>query len=242
MNDVARPGPVFREQVREDSRAFRIGEELGPVSDQPAAGKLELQTHPSRAVVHHLDHDATARAEFLHDDPHVLFSRVDERQFVGFVGRPVNGAGQHPRHADGKFITFPPHLFDQDGHLQFSPAVHQEAIGRFGGLHAHREVVPCLFEQSFPQVARGHVLAVLSAERGIVDGKLHRQRGFVHVERGQGLGGFTAGDAFPQPDAAHSRQRHDLSGTHRGDPGSPEAFVDEQLRDGGRSLSPVTPA
>ena len=100
MDDVARPGPVSREHVREDSRAFRIGEELGPVSDQPTAGHLELQAHPSRAVVHHLDHDAPARAEFLNDDSHVLFSRVDERQFVGFVGRAFNGAGQHPRHAD----------------------------------------------------------------------------------------------------------------------------------------------
>ena len=56
------------------------------------------------------------------------------------------------------------------------------------------------------------------------------------------MGVFAVGDALAQSDAAHSRQGDDLSGAGRPDRDAPETLVDEQLRDGGRSLGPSAPA
>ena len=91
-------------------------------------------------------------------------------------------------------------------------------------------------------MARGEVLPVLAAQRRVVDAELHRQGGFGDVERRQGFRVLAVGDALAQSDAGHARQRDDLSRAGRRYGDSPEPLVDEQLRDGGGSLGPGSPA
>src|SRR5262249_54015638 len=91
--DVPVPrGPAI-EQVVQEPRAPRVGQELRAVADPAPGGAPVLEAAPAGSVVGHLDHLAPAPADLLGDDADVLLGAVDDQVLHGLEPLPVFRAG-----------------------------------------------------------------------------------------------------------------------------------------------------
>jgi len=111
--------PVPRVSVRKSVR--------NPIS--PRLGTMKSIRTTPRGVVGHLLHPALAGGHQLRDRADELVRAVNGHRLERFVQRTVDGAGHHLRLADGQLEAFAPHLLDEHGQRQLTPALHLPRVG-----------------------------------------------------------------------------------------------------------------
>ena len=82
-------------------------------------------------------------------------------------------AVNHLGTGDQHLVTFAAHLLDQDGDLHFAAAADVENFGASVCSMRRATLVRIFFDEPLPDMAGGDQLAVLPAERAVVDGELH---------------------------------------------------------------------
>jgi hypothetical protein len=96
---------------------------------RPRAGDAVLEAHAAGAVVDHLDHGGSPRADLLRDRADVLLGDVDDEvlhrleRLAAFLARDDGGL------ADLQLETVAPHPLDEDGELQLAAAGDSEGVG-----------------------------------------------------------------------------------------------------------------
>jgi hypothetical protein len=110
-----------------------------------------------------------------------------------------------------ELVAFAAHGLHQDAQVQDTAAEHQQSVGAFGLLDAHRQVLLDLLEETVAHVAAGHELAFLAEERRVVDGEEHAHGGFVHLELGQAFGVLGIGNGIADIEILQAHQGHDLA-------------------------------
>src|SRR5664279_6612832 len=126
---MSMPRLVAVEDMIEKARPLGIGEKLGPEAYQAARGYPELQPYPAVAIVLHLLHFSLSHACLLGNDTHKFFRYIYHEQLHWFVQFAFYFFGDCFRHRHRKFVSFPPHHFNQYGKLKLSPAHNLERIG-----------------------------------------------------------------------------------------------------------------
>src|SRR6059058_486511 len=112
------PRRVAVEDVMEDARPPRLGQELRAEADQTPRRHAVVDPHPAGAVVDHLLQISLPQRQQLRDDADVLLGSVDRQPLDGLVHRAVDLARHDLRFADRQFETFAPHQLDQHRQLQ----------------------------------------------------------------------------------------------------------------------------
>ena len=91
---------------------------------------------------------------------------------------------QHGRLAHGEFESLAAHGLDQDGELQFTPALDLPGVWAFGGQDADRDVSDQLGIEAGLDLAGGQLGAVRTGHRRGVDTDRHRERRLVDRDDG----------------------------------------------------------
>src|SRR5450755_538712 len=138
-----------------------------------------------------------ARGQRLQDIPEIFVRDFDiqilERleQTAAFVALEND---LRPR--DHHFITFPPHLFDEDGYLHLAARIDLEGPGDFRVFHLQRNVPARLADQPFAHVTRSNELPFTSGERRIVYQNPHSDGRRINVDKLQRWMFFAIGQRF----------------------------------------------
>src|SRR6267142_3597981 len=159
----------------------------------------------------HLGHLAFALAQFFNHHAHKGLGDIHQQLLDRLHQLAADAFGHDLGLAHRQFEAFAPHGLDQDGKLQLSAAQHLEGIGAVGFDHLQRNVGQKFFLQTVAQVARGHVSAFASGQRGCVYRELDRDGGLVDDDVGQRRGVLEAGVGLAVGDALHARDGHDVA-------------------------------
>ncbi len=117
--------------------------------------------------------------------------------------------------------------------MQHTAAEYHEGIGVQARFHAQGQVLFQLAVQTVLDVSGRDEFAVFSEERGIVDGKEHAHRGFVHGDGRQGLRVLEVGDGVANLEAFDAHHGADVAALDRIDIGLAQAVEDHELLDFG---------
>src|SRR6185369_1238640 len=137
-------------------------------------------------------------------------------------------------------MAFAPHLLDQDRDLHFASAADVKDIRGIGLLDPQRHVGTDLFDQTFPDMAGRHKLAVNACQGAIVYGELHLNRGWIDGHEGQGSTVFGIRDRFPNENVLKAGNADDVAGVSFGDFNALEALEMEDGSDFGFALAAIT--
>ena len=154
-------------------------------------------------------------ADQFHHRTHVVAGDIHDQQFPGFTFLTVDLPHDHFRLADGQFVSFTTHGFDEHGEVQNAASGHSERIFVCRLFDLQSDVRPKFPLQAFPQVAAGDILAVLAGQRRTVDGECHRQCRFVHGDAIQSHRMIGIGDCISDFRIRQADQRHDIAGGRR---------------------------
>ena len=125
---------------------------------------------------------AFARAQRFHHRTLIGVFAIDGEHFVRLLFHAVGFFDDYARARHRQFVTFTPHVFEQDGQVQFATAAHFKHVGVSGIGDFQRDVAHQLALQAFAYLAAGDELAFLAGEWRGVDLKIHGQRGLVHLQ------------------------------------------------------------
>ena len=136
-----------------------------------------------------------------------------------------------PRLRDHQLVALAAHGLDEHGQVQLAAARDLEGVGRFGLVHAQRDVGLHLFEQALAQVARGDELALRAGERAVVRDELHLHGRLFDVEQRQHDRAQRLGDRLADGELLHAGDGADVAGGGLGELEALERLVAEDLRD-----------
>ena len=123
----------------------------------------------------------------------------------------VHLAEEHRGLGDGEFIALAAHGFNQDGKVQFAPAIHAERVGGLGVLHAQGNVRLHFLEQARAQVARGDKLPLRTREGRIVHTEIHGNRRLVNLHKSQRLGIGRVANRVANGQLVETANGHDIA-------------------------------
>ena len=161
----------------QDAVSFGICQKFAPVSDQSSGRNGELKTGISAVRSTHVLEFAFSLPEFFNDNScefvrHVNVGGLHGLQlfavFISFV--------EDFRLADGKLVSFAPHVLDQNGEVKFASSGYLEAVCIVGLLHTQADVCVQLPEQSFAEMTGSYIFSFLSGKRTVIDNELHGDR------------------------------------------------------------------
>ncbi len=115
-------------------------------------------------------------------DPHEWLVAIHEHMFHGFLALAILFLIDHLRSSYAHFKPFSAHHFDENCHLEFPPALDNEAFLTAGIFHANSHVAQGLFHEPFPDFAGLNNFTFLAHQGTVVDGKGHGDRGLVHAD------------------------------------------------------------
>ena len=216
--------------MRHDGLALAGGQQVGTEADEAARGYLELQQGPVAARFHAHQRALAARGD-LDGGAHKLLRHLDGEVLDRLAALAADGLVQHLGLADLQLEALAAHGLDEHREVQHTAAVDHEGIGRQARLHAQREVLLQLLVQALLEVARGHELAVLAEEGGIVDGEEHAHRRLVDGDRLQRLGVVVVRDGVADLEAVDAHHGADVAALDLFDVGLAQALEDHQLFD-----------
>src|SRR5208337_1186650 len=159
---MAVPWLIPVEEMVQESRPFRVCEELGAEPNESPGGYPEFEPHPAVAVILHLLHSSFSHAHLLCNDADKFFRHIDNQQFHGFVQDAIDRFGYGLWHRYGKLIALTPHHFNKNGKLQFTASHDLEGIGRIE-INFYRHIVEQLFFKALPEISRCDVFALPAA-------------------------------------------------------------------------------
>ena len=134
--DIAFIGSVAIEGGIHDPVSFGVSQEFAPVADESAGRNREFQAGVAAADGAHIAQFSFALAQLFNNRPgeligHVNISGLHRLQKFSVLVFPVEDLCL----AYGKLISFPAHILDQDGKMEFSPAGNLEAVCAVGFFH-----------------------------------------------------------------------------------------------------------
>src|SRR5215813_5887702 len=203
--------PAFKNGMNERGAA-RVGKQLAAQADESARRNPEFEADAAGAVIAHLGHFATARAERFHDDADEVVGDVDDDALLRLEFAAVFVADDDFGLADHELEAFAAHGFDQDGELEFAAAEDAKGFGRVGIFYADGDVGEQLFLQAIAEVAGGEIAAFAAGKRAGVDGENHRERRLVDDERLERGGAVEFDDAFADLNAFDAGNGDDVAG------------------------------
>src|SRR5205814_7977913 len=112
---------------------------------------------------------------------------------------------------DHDFITFAPHLFDEDGDLHFASRIDLEGTGHFRVFHLKRNIAAGLADEALTNVPRGHKLSFASGERRIVHQNPHPDRGRIDVDELKWRMFFPIGQGLADVNFLEPSQANDIA-------------------------------
>ena len=180
-----------------------------------------------------MDEGAFAAGRHFDGGTHKLLGHLDGKLLDGFAALSVDGFVQHLGLADLEFEAFAAHGFDEHRKVQHTAAEYHEGIGVQARFHAQGQVLFQLAVQAVLDVAGRDVFAVFPEEGGIVDGKEHAHRGFVHGDGRQGLRVFEVGDGVANLESFDAHHGADVTALDIVYIGLAQAVEDHELLDFG---------
>ncbi len=121
---------------------------------------MVFEAGASAAVAIHISQFATAAAEFFHYRALVVVGYVHSQVFIRFAFLTVDVAVHDARFADGEFVAFAAHIFQQNGQVQLAASGYAEHVGIGGVFHAQGDVGQQFFLQAVADLAAGYEFAL----------------------------------------------------------------------------------
>src|SRR5208283_3693961 len=164
---MAVPRLIPIEEMIQESRPFRVGQELRTEPNESPGRYPEFKPHSAMAVILHFLHSSFSHAHLLCHDADKFFRHVDDQQFHRFVQDTADRLGYCLGHGYGKLIPLTPHHFNKYGKLQFTASHDSEGIGHIE-TDFYRHIVEQFFFEALPEISRGDELALPASEwRGV---------------------------------------------------------------------------
>ncbi len=193
---------------------------------------MEGQDH-ALAFGGHVEHFALAEGRHFNGGAAHRFGQVDHEFLNRLTFDAIDFLDDDLGIADLQFVAFAAHGFDQDRKVQHASAKHAEGIGRVGSLHAERQVLFQFLFQAILQVARGHKLALLAKEGGVVNREHHAHGGLVDGNGGKCFGVFVVGYGIANLKSFYPVEGADFASFYSLHAGTTQAVKDVQFFDAG---------
>ena len=239
VGDFAFDGFVFVEAVVHDGFAAGGIEHFCAEADETAGGDGEFDVRHTGAVGGHIASLTASRSDEFHDGSEVGAGDVNFKEFPGFAFAAIDFADDDFGFADGEFVAFAAHGFDEHCEVEDSAPGHFEGFHVVGFFDAECHVGLEFAEEPITEVAAGDKFAVLTCERGAVDGELHGQCGFVDGDAFECDGVERIGDGVADFRVRQSDDSDDVAGFGFGGIAASEVIEELHLFDFGEVFAAI---
>ena len=234
-------GPQWRvtlEAVIHDRLSRRRSQHAAAQADQAPGRDIALHVHPIAALVERKDLAAPRAEQFQHRADAFLID-IDRQQFDRLAGEPVDHLFDDLGPADRKFVSFPPHVLQQDSQMKQPAPGNPKLLRRIAGLHPQGQVRPEFPLETFGKLTGGDELTFFSREGRVVDAKQHVEGGLIHRDPGDGVRLIRAGDGVADLEIAETLDRAKIANRNDVRRNPSEILEAIQFLDPGPSLRAV---
>ena len=203
---------VMVESLEFEAAAGGEGHEFGLEADEAARRDEVFEADAAFAVRHHVAQFAFALAHALHHRALVLFVKVKDDEFVGFVGFAVDFFVDDFGTRDAEFVAFAAHGFDEHGEVQLAPAADFEFVGVVHFFNAQGDVVDEFALQAFFDLPASDEFAFAPSEGGVVDLEGHAHGRLVHGEVRQGFNVVRVAEGVGDVERVNAGKGDDVAG------------------------------
>ena len=154
------------------------------------------------------------RRDKLNNLARALLRRIHRQALYRLAFHAVNLLDDHLRLTHLQLVSLATHGLNQHAQVQHAATEDTPAVLCRSALYAQRQVLLQLFVQSVLDMTAGHVLAVLSEERRVVDAECHTHRRLVDSNRLQCLGVLGVADRVADLKTVNTDHRADVAVLH----------------------------